>query len=655
LGFSGCWLGSEGFPSAPTLSAGIVAHNEEAHLEAAVRSLVDQELPEGVTWSEIWVVASGCSDGTVEVAESLAREDPRIRLLVEPDRGGKARALGQVLRRASGDALVLLNSDARAEPGSVQHLVRGSKGKSPPFAIMGRPVVSCGSPGRWGETLRWMWELHHEFHSELLAEGHGGHLSDELLMVSLEKVPPIPPGIINDGAYFALWLTKHGGGQWYAPDARVSIQVPATLRDHLRQRRRIHVGNGQLSSALGMAPASVPRRFLVRPAETVRLLRKMVAREGGVGHFARIVALECASHALAVWDQLPPRKDHIHWERIQMSPPPLSEARASARIPNASGARVPRTSVETRVVSLLRVAEGFGTGVPLHELLALLPSDGPKDVNALRRWIDSRPGLARVEAGQAFVPTSSVRPGTGREERAASYRRYAEELWAGPLSFARALVRCAGVTGSVAFGNPQAGDDLDLFAVPRTGALWWFLARTYLALHLARRRDPRFRGPTVCLNYVLEEGTASAEFARRSDLLFAREALNVRVLHGEDYYRGLVACAPWIQTEIPRLYEARSGEPGSTRAEPAPRAIRLLNALVYPLLASYLQLVGLARNSWLRRRGTPERGFRTDTRFRRLAFASRRFEQLRDQYQRSPEEQPRPVERTGGVGVPAGP
>ena len=159
-----------------SLAAGVVAHNEEGHLRAAVRSLVDQQLPEGVTWREIWVVASGCTDRTVEVARDLADEEPRVQVVVEPDRGGKARALRQVFLRAKGDALVLLNSDARAEPGAVDQLVRTAAGKRAPFAVMGRPVVPGHAPGRWAPTFRWMWDLHHEYHAELLADGAGGHL-----------------------------------------------------------------------------------------------------------------------------------------------------------------------------------------------------------------------------------------------------------------------------------------------------------------------------------------------------------------------------------------------------------------------------------------------------------------------------------------------
>ncbi|HLM91134.1 MAG TPA: glycosyltransferase [Thermoplasmata archaeon] len=612
------------------LAAGIVAHNEEHHLGPAVRSLLEQELPDGVSWGEVWVVASGCTDGTVGVAQALAREDPRVRLVVELDRGGKARALGEVFRRATGDALVLLNSDAKAEPLAVDQLVRTAAGKAAPYAVMARPVVPTAATGRWAHTMRWMWDLHHKIHAESLAEGQGSHLSDELLMLSLASTPQIPEGVINDGAYLAVWLSQHEGGRWYCPAARVRIQIPDTVRDYLYQRRRIHVGNGQIASILGVAPSSVPRQFLDRPGETVRILRRMIAREDGLAHFARIAVWELAAHALAIWDRLPPRADHVHWHRIRTpsaivmgeAPGPTGSVAASSKVPTA----------EDRVASLLTVAGTFGTGVPLGQLRELLPSSGPESVEALRSWLEERPGLARLDGQRAFAPTAVVTPAADRMERARQYRKRAEALWDGPLSFAQDLVRCGGITGSVAFGEPRPGDDLDLFVVTRSGSLWWFLARSYLALLLARRRDPTLREPTPCLNYVLEDGPVTAEFARHRDLLFAREALTVQMLRGDDYYRGLVASAPWMRSELPRLYGARSGAPGAIAPLRASLKVQLLNLVVFPFLAGYLQLAGLARNSKLRHRGMPERGFRTETSRRRLVFSSRRFERLREQY-----------------------
>ena len=618
------------FESGPrTLAAGVVAFNEETRLRSSVESLTGQELPHGVRWGEIWVVASGCTDRTVEVAKSLAQEDPRVRLVVERERRGKARALREVFDRAHGDALVLLNSDARAEPRAVEQLLRTASGKSPPFAVMARPVVPHPANGRWAPTFRWLWDLHHEYHAELLSEGGGGHLSDELLLVSLPSVPPIPDGIINDGSYLAVWLAQHAGGRWYAADARVSIDIPVSVRDHLHQRRRIHVGNAQVATVLEEPPTTLPRQFLRHPSETVRLLRYMLARDGGVGHFARVASWELASHALAAWDRLPPRRDHVRWQRIRSPSPgsvPSYPATASDPVPVLS------ERPEERVASLLRVAENFDTGLSLGQLRKLLPRGSPESVEEIGLWLGGRPDLARLDGGRAFSPGSPTTGADDRSLRAREYRLLAERLWNGPLSFARELVRCVAISGSVAFGEPRAGDDLDLFVVTRSDSLWWFLARAYLALWLARRRSPQTISPTVCLNYVLEDTVAATEYSRRHDLLFAREALSVNVLSGDDFYRGLVASSPWMAAELPHLYDVRSADPGCVEPRRAPRLVRFLNSVAFPLLAAYLQLVGLARNSNARRQLRPDAEFRTHTARRRLAFASHRFEELRGLY-----------------------
>ncbi len=221
------------------LVGGVVAYNEEQRLERAVRSLLDQELPAGVEWDRIWIVASGCTDGTVTAAQALARKEPRLALLVEPRRNGKAAAIGRILERAQGDALVLLNSDAEAERGAVRELWTAAAPWIAPYAVMGRPVPTADASGPWRGPLELMWDLHHEFHRHLQEEEGGAHLSDELLLVSLNPGISLPPGVINDGSYLGVWLAGRGGRRIYASDARVRIEVhdppegpPATATPH---------------------------------------------------------------------------------------------------------------------------------------------------------------------------------------------------------------------------------------------------------------------------------------------------------------------------------------------------------------------------------------------------------------------------------------
>jgi hypothetical protein len=200
------------------------------------------------------------------------------------------------------------------------------------------------------------------------------------------------------------------------------------------------------------------------------------------------------------------------------------------------------------------------------------------------------------------------------------------------------MLRCLGVTGSLAYGEPELGDDCDFMAIARPGSVWVFLAYAYLAIRLGRAR-PSGEGPAGwCFNWVFDEASARREYSQPHGFLFAREALMTHPLVGEEYYRALVRSSAWLQAEAPRLFARwQSGEDTvlPPAPEPAPLPIRALNALVYPWLAAYLQLVGLYRNARSGRRGRSESGFRTVTRFRRFALASEKYEQLERAYARA--------------------
>lgn len=613
------------------ITGGIVAHNDERRIGASIRSLLAQDLPAGTAWGTIWVVASGCTDGTAEVARSLAAEDPRLGLLIQPERHGKAAAIREVLRRAQGESLVLLNSDAVAAHGAVAALLRTAASKPRPFAVMARPVVPSPGPSPWSVTMRWMWEFHHELHLEMLADGRGAHLSDELLLVSLPAFPWIEEGVINDGSYCAVWLREHSGGCWYAPDAHVAIEVPETLGDHLRQRRRIHVGNAQVTSLLGRAPTTALRYFVQHPSRTLGSVRRSVAGPHGLHHLLQVTTMELVAHALSAWDRLPPRRDHVLWSRITTTPP--TEPGPPTRRPPSAPAD---GEFEQRLRVITEIAREFRTGVPLGSFAALLPGTGPAEPDELESLLALRPDLGSVVRRMVYPPSTPPEDDPERAVRGARYGRAAEALVDGPLRRLRPWVRCIGVTGSTAYGEPERGDDLDFFVVTRAGANAAFLAATYVALRIGwiRRRLPT--DPEPCFNYVVDERRAAEEFARGRGLLFAREALTARMIEGDQYYRGLLAQTPWLGTELPRLFAERTTDGGDASPGNASLVLRLASALVFVPLAAFLHLVGLRRNARARREGRPSAAFRTLTAPDRIVFQSQRFEQLRARYEESP-------------------
>ena len=70
-------------------SVGIMAYNEAANIASAIETILHQRITVGHV-AELIVVASGCKDQTVAIVADIARDDARVRLLVQERREGKA-------------------------------------------------------------------------------------------------------------------------------------------------------------------------------------------------------------------------------------------------------------------------------------------------------------------------------------------------------------------------------------------------------------------------------------------------------------------------------------------------------------------------------------------------------------------------------------
>ena len=117
---------------APKVALLVPARNEEAHIEACLRSLLAQDYPN----LELWLYDDGSTDGTSKIASRLAALDPRLRVVtgtVEPPPGwlGKAHAchrLYEAMREGfDPDYVLWTDADVRFEPGAVSHAVAAAQ------------------------------------------------------------------------------------------------------------------------------------------------------------------------------------------------------------------------------------------------------------------------------------------------------------------------------------------------------------------------------------------------------------------------------------------------------------------------------------------------------------------------------------------------
>jgi len=103
----------------PQVTVMIPAYNEESVIVDTVRSALASTYPK----LEILVIDDGSTDRTAELVRSNFGRDPRVRLLLQPNRG-KPAALNHALSEATGDIVVSIDADTIVDPEAVPRLVR---------------------------------------------------------------------------------------------------------------------------------------------------------------------------------------------------------------------------------------------------------------------------------------------------------------------------------------------------------------------------------------------------------------------------------------------------------------------------------------------------------------------------------------------------
>jgi cellulose synthase/poly-beta-1,6-N-acetylglucosamine synthase-like glycosyltransferase/peptidoglycan/xylan/chitin deacetylase (PgdA/CDA1 family) len=101
------------------VTVAIAAYNEETVVERTIESVLRST---GVEL-EVLIVNDGSKDGTREILDRLAHDDPRVRVFHVAN-GGKGNALNLAFRKARNDRVVTFDADTIVPPDTVARLVR---------------------------------------------------------------------------------------------------------------------------------------------------------------------------------------------------------------------------------------------------------------------------------------------------------------------------------------------------------------------------------------------------------------------------------------------------------------------------------------------------------------------------------------------------
>jgi biofilm PGA synthesis N-glycosyltransferase PgaC len=214
-------------------SIGIMAYNEEANIARTLQSVLEQTGPI-VRIQEVIVVASGCTDRTVPIVSEMAQNESRIRLCVQEKREGKASAINLFLKKATSSIVVLIGADVIPEDFAIENLCA-------PFLdpnigmVGGRPVPVNDVNTFMGHAVHLLWRLH-----DRLARVHP-KLGEVIAFRNV--ISGIPTDSAVDEISIQALISQLGFQLIYRPDCVVYNKGPVTVRDFLKQRRRIYAGH----------------------------------------------------------------------------------------------------------------------------------------------------------------------------------------------------------------------------------------------------------------------------------------------------------------------------------------------------------------------------------------------------------------------------
>lgn len=290
---------AQGGSSLTRCAVGIMAYNEASNIANAISSILRQSY--GVCeLHEIIVVASGCTDDTVPIVTEISKSEPRVRLIVQERREGKASAINIFLAEAKAPILIMVSADVMLRDGALGMLLAPFQDET--VGMVGAHPIPVNDDHQFlGHAVHLLWDLHDRVARESPKLGE--------VVAFRSGVPAIPTDTPVDEISIQAFITQFGYRLVYEPRAIVYNRGPSTISDFLRQRRRIYSGHLRIQqrqgySASTMSVSRIVRALLsARPFTTPRMAMYTL---GAIG-------LEGAARLLGGYDYLRGRQ-HYLWQ-----------------------------------------------------------------------------------------------------------------------------------------------------------------------------------------------------------------------------------------------------------------------------------------------------------------------------------------------------
>jgi len=283
-----------------SVSIGICAHNEEKNIGNLLEKLINQETKK-TKINEIIVVSSS-TDRTNEIVRNFSKKDERIKLIVQSRREGKASAVNEFIKNANSEVCVLESADTIPLENTIEKLCLPFYDKSIGMTG-GHPIPVNDRSTFIGFTGHLIWELHHKIATINPKLGE--------LVAFRNVIDKIPKDTSVDEAWIEAIIRNKGYKVIYVPDAVCYNKAPETIRDFIRQRRRIHTGHLHLKNKLGYSVSTMDIRNIFKAIKELDLQSKEWV------YLVGAIILESICNILGWLDYYVLKRNYAVWEMAE--------------------------------------------------------------------------------------------------------------------------------------------------------------------------------------------------------------------------------------------------------------------------------------------------------------------------------------------------
>lgn len=222
----------------PPVTLLVAAYNEADFIRQKIENCLALDYPEDKL--TIIFITDGSSDGTPDII----REEPRVKLLHEPQRSGKTAAINRAMKCVQTPFVIFCDANTLLNSQAVRNIVRHYEDPLTGGVAGEKRVIANGDANAADtEGIYWKYEsylkkLDAELYSVVGAAG-------ELFSIRTSLYQPVEENVILDDFVISLRINMKGYRIAYAPDAYAMEAPSFSITEEHKRKVRICAGGFQ--------------------------------------------------------------------------------------------------------------------------------------------------------------------------------------------------------------------------------------------------------------------------------------------------------------------------------------------------------------------------------------------------------------------------